>query len=137
MQPAFGGGFSDIFITKINAAGSALVYSTYLGGSGDDYGFALAVDRGGSAYIGGHTNSINFPTVNPIQAHSPGSNFDVVVARLNPAGTALFYSTYLGGTGDDLSLGLPTRTGTAYISRTTSSTSFPTPPHAFHPAFGA
>jgi hypothetical protein len=135
---SFQGGFSDIFVTKINAAGTALVYSTYLGGKGDDYGFGLAVDRGGSAYLAGQTNSTDFPTVNPIQAsHSPGFNFDVVAARLNPSGSALLYSTYLGGTGDDAALGLATRSGAAYITGyTTSSLDFPTTPHAFQPTYG-
>jgi hypothetical protein len=138
IQPTYGGGISDIFITKLDAAGRAIVYSTYLGGSGGDYGFGLAVDRNGSAYVGGYTTSTNFPTVNPIQAaHSPGLNFDVVVARLNPSGSALFYSTYLGGSGDEFALGLAANNhGGAYVAGSTSSPDYPTTAKALQPAYG-
>ena len=66
-QAAFGGGNGDAFVTKLNAAGSALVYSTYLGGSGDDAGSGIAVDSSGNAYVTGHTTSTNFPTANAFQ----------------------------------------------------------------------
>src|SRR5207247_6900179 len=81
-----------------------LKYSTYLGGSGDDFVFSfldcIAVDPRGNAYVIGWTNSTDFPTVNPMQAGNAGGN-DAFVAKLNAAGTALVYSTYLGGTADD------------------------------------
>ncbi len=77
-----------------------LVYSTYLGGSGDDRGDGIAVDAAGSAYVTGYTTSTNFPTQSPYQATIQG-NYDAFVTKLTPAGNALVYSTYLGGSGDD------------------------------------
>jgi uncharacterized repeat protein (TIGR01451 family) len=94
------GGASDILVTKLNAAGTALVYSTYLGGSGDDRGAGIAVDPSGDAYIASSTNSTNFPTLNPLQG-SKGAGFDLSITKLNSSGSALIYSTYLGGNGDD------------------------------------
>ena len=80
-----------------------LVYSTYLGGSGTDQGVDIAVDSAGSAYICGDTTSTNFPTANALDGTFGGGTFsgarDAFVTKLNPAGTALVYSTYLGGSG--------------------------------------
>ncbi len=90
----------DAFVAKINAAGSALVYSTYFGGGGVDYGYSIAVDSAGSAYVTGYTESINFPTMTPLQGASGGGG-DAFVSKLDPTGTALVYSTYLGGSGSD------------------------------------
>jgi hypothetical protein len=93
-----GVGVSNAFATKLNAAGSALVYSTYLGGSGGDAGYGIAVDSSGNAYVAGYTDSSDFPTANPLQAHLRGtcSNCrNAFVTKLNPAGSALVYSTYL------------------------------------------
>ena len=89
----------DAFVTKLNAAGSALVYSTYLGGSGDDDGNGIAVDSSGNAYVTGYTDSTNFPTANAFQAAFGGGSGDAFVTKLNAAGSALVYSTYLGGSG--------------------------------------
>ena len=101
-------GDADAFIVKINATGTALVYATYLGGSNreDEFGSeragGIAVDSTGSAYVTGCTNSADFPTVNPIQGtHGATTNCDVFVSKLNPAGNALIYSTFLGGPGAD------------------------------------
>jgi hypothetical protein len=119
------GGY-DAFVTKINSSGSALVYSTYLGGSADDYGFGIAVDVvGGSAYVSGLTLSTNFRTVKPLQAIS-GGNGDAFVAKINPTGSALAYSTYLGGSGLDQGLGIAQHAGNAYVTGQTSSSNFPT-----------
>ena len=73
------------------------MYSTYLGGGGDDYGFGIAVDSSSNAYVTGETNSTNFPTVNPLQPANGGGDSDAFVAQVNPTGSALVYSTYLGG----------------------------------------
>ena len=86
------GGSYEAFVSKLNAAGSALVYSTYLGGSNFDYGWGIAVDGAGNAYVAGLTYSTNFPTVNALQATSGGPPDDFV-AKLNAAGSALDYST--------------------------------------------
>ncbi len=133
LQAVFGGSSSDeeAFVAKLNPAGSALVYSTYLGGSGPDYGYGIAVDSLGNAYVTGYTDSTNFPTANPLQAVSGGSGAiftgDVFVAKLNPAGSALVYSTYLGGSGDDVGYGIAVDSlGNAYVTGYTTSTNFPT-----------
>ena len=90
-------------MTKLNPTGTALVYSTYLGGTGYVQGAAIAVDTAGNAYVTGYTDSTDFPTTaGAYQTTSGGGDFyDAFVTKLNPTGTALVYSTYLGGTGDD------------------------------------
>jgi hypothetical protein len=94
-------GQEHAFVTKINPEGTALVYSTLLGGSGTDGGNGIAVDSSGNAYVTGLTNSRNFPTVNPIQAACSPQNPSgcAFVTKLSADGSALVYSTYLGGTG--------------------------------------
>ena len=127
LQPAFAGGNSDAFVAKINPAGSALVYSTYLGGRNDDIGSGIAVDRTGNAYVTGQTISSNFPTVNPIQSAFGGGNGDAFVAKINSSGSALVYSTYLGGGEQDFGVGIAVDgSGNAFIAGATLSTNFPT-----------
>ena len=86
------GGLQEVFISKINAAGSALVYSTFLGGSNDDSGYDLTIDGAGNAYVIGRTSSSDFPVMNAFDSTysgTPGSGIeDAFVARLNPAGSA-------------------------------------------------
>jgi len=119
-------GWEDGFVSKLNAAGSALVYSTYLGGESGERGHGIAVDGSGNAYVTGYTYSTNFPTVNPIQGANAGGH-DIFVAKLNAAGSAIVYSTYLGGTIDDLGYGIAVDgPGNAYVTGRTSSTNFPT-----------
>jgi hypothetical protein len=124
------GGSDDAFVTKLNAAGSALVYSTYLGGSSYDFGTSIAVDSSGDAYVTGETWSTDFPTVNPFQATCSSCSIgysNVFVAELNAAGSALVYSTYLGGSGGDYASGIAVdSSGNAYVTGHTSSTNFPT-----------
>ncbi len=125
-QAASGGGPSDAFVTKINAAGTAVVYSTYLGGNGADWGTGIVVDGAGNAYITGGTGSSNFPTQNALQSANAGTT-NAFVAEVNAAGTALVYSTYLGGNGADWGTGIAVDgAGNAYITGVTSSTNFPT-----------
>lgn len=118
---------NDAFITKINAAGSALVYSTYLGGTAGDIAYAIAVDGPGNAYVSGWTDSSNFPTASPIQALGAGSS-DMFVSALNSAGGALLYSTYLGGSsGAEHGYGIAVDgAGNAHVTGSTGSTNFPT-----------
>jgi hypothetical protein len=104
-QPTFGGNY-DAFVTKFDPSGSDLVYSTYLGGSGTDYGNGIAVDDSGDAYVTGETTSTDFPTMNPFQPTCAGGCYDAFVAQLNAAGSALVYSTYLGGSGLDGGIGI-------------------------------
>jgi len=124
------GGVYNVFVTEINASGNALVYSTYLGGAGDDYAQGIAVDASGNVYVTGGTNSTNFPTLNPIQATNAGGEFDVFVTKIgiNADGYPyLVYSTYLGGTGTDYAQGIAVdASGNAYVTGYTGSTNFPT-----------
>jgi hypothetical protein len=116
----------DVFVTKLNPSGSALVYSTYLGGSSDDFGQSIAVDSSGTAYITGQTDSANFPTVSPIQGSLAGGS-DAFISKLNSSGSALLYSTYLGGNADDKGNAIAVDiSGSAYIAGSTTSANFPT-----------
>jgi len=126
VSPIQGGALGMVaFITKINPAGSALVYSTYLGGSVDDYSTGIAVDSSGAAYITGDTYSTDFPLKNPIQAVKGGAD-DAFITKINPAGSALVYSTYLGGIGGDNGNAIAVDlSGVAYITGITLSTDFP------------
>jgi len=118
-------GYSDVFITKVNSVGDAFVYSTYLGGSDFDNGFAIAVDTEGAAYVTGETQSNNFPTQNPIQGTYAGGE-DLFITKVNSAGDALVYSTYLSGSGDDYGRGIAVDTqGAAYVTGWTFSVNFP------------
>ncbi len=138
MQATYGGGSFDAFVAKLDAAGSSLVYSTYLGGGGQDVGASITVNSSGNAYLTGFTRSSNFPTSNPLQpSFGGGSDFgDGFVAELNPTGTALLYSTYLGGSADDAGQGIKVdSSGNAYVSGFTDSANFPTV-NPVQPTFG-
>lgn len=122
LQPTLAG-LSDVFVTKMAANGSALVYSTYLGGAVTDAGTAVAVDGGGSAYVTGLTESSTFPTVNPLDALGL---LDAFVTKLTPAGNGLAYSTFLGGGDFDQGLAIAVdATGNAFVAGWTSSDDFP------------
>jgi len=119
-------GVSEAFVAKINPSGSALIYSTYLGGTGGEVGCGISVDREGNAYIGGYTYSDDFPTVNPIQP-ARARGYDAFIAKLDPSGSALVYSTYLGGSEGDDAWGIATDSdGNAYLVGRTDSPDFPT-----------
>lgn len=133
-QTASSGG--DAYVTKLNAAGTALVYSTYLGGSGVDHAGAIAVDAADVAYVAGTTASSNFPvTPGALQTAFAGGDSDAFASKLNATGTALVYSTYLGGTAAEDANGIAVDlTGFADVAGRTSSTNFPTTPDAAQPA---
>src|SRR5260221_129941 len=119
-------GYYEAFVTKFNGDGSALVYSTYLGGRGTDIGNGIAVDSAGNAYITGQTTSTNFPIENAVQATFGGAE-DAFVTKFNADGSALVYSTYLGGSAADIGAGVAVDSaGNAYITGNTGSTNFPT-----------
>jgi PKD repeat protein len=123
---------SDIFVTKLNAAGSALVYSTYYGGTNYDYATAITIDSNGDAYVTGYTQSTNFRlTSGAVQTAHGGGDYDVFLLRLNSAGSAPVYSTYFGGTTDEWGFGIVLDTiGNAYVTGSTKSDNFPTTSNA-------
>ncbi len=127
-----GAGFNDAFVVKLNPLGTALVYSTYLGGSGGDAGNGIAVDSSGNASVTGETYSTNFPTTAGAFQTALGGEEDAFFSKLNPAGSALLYSSYLGGTGDDGAqcVGLDP-SGNAYVAGWTNSHNFPITGGAF------
>jgi hypothetical protein len=130
---SFNGGSGDVFVSKLNASGTALLYSTYLGGVGIDGGQSIAIDGSGNAYITGYTWSSNFPTtLGALDTSFNGGSRDVFVTKLNTSGTALVYSTYLGGSGTDFGDGIAVDgSENAYITGSTPSTNFPTTPGVF------
>jgi len=161
-QSAFGGGggspafccgspapfliFGDGFITKLNPAGTGIIFSTYFGGELDDTVAALALDSSGNVYVGGNTLSTKFPVLNAYQSKYGGAasataqpvitTGDGYVAKFDPTGK-LLYSTYLGGSGDDAVMGLAVdSTGAAYVTGFTSSANFPVSANAAQKTFG-
>jgi hypothetical protein len=126
-QVAFAGGVgSDAFVTKIDSSGSALVYSTYLGGKSNDIGFGIAVDAAGAAYLAGYTTSSDFPVTAGVPQNKLAGIGNAFVAKLDPAGKKLVYSTYLGGSGNDSGHAITIdRKGTAFVTGFTTSQDFP------------
>ncbi len=126
---------ANVFVTKLNADGSALIYSTFIGGSGLDFGNGIAIDPTGNAYLTGSTSSVDFPTTpGAFQTtnNSNSGNNDVFVTKLNAGGSALIYSTYIGGVLGDLGNGIAIdSTGNAYVTGSTSSPAYPTTAGAF------
>ncbi len=137
----------DAFVTKLDANG-ALVYSTYLGGTGNEGGMAIAVDASGNAYVAGTTSSADFPTSEgaiqrayagggALAADNPIDFGDGFITKLNDTGTAIVYSTYLGGSKSDLLSGIVVDgSGAAYVGGTTWSKDFPVTPGAYRAAGG-
>jgi hypothetical protein len=132
----YNGGYYDSFVTKINASGTALIYSTYLGGSDRDQGEGIAVDQSGNTYIMGGTWSSDFPTIAGAVDTVINGGDDVFASKLNSSGSALVYSTYLGGSGSDYGDGIALDTaGNAYITGYTESANFPTTAGAYDTTF--
>ena len=114
------------FVTKLNPAGTALSYSTYLGGSSSNYGNAIAVDPSGSAYVTGSTTSANFPVSAGAFQPNLGGIQNAFVAKLDPTGSSLAYSTYLGGSSSDSGNAIAVdAAGSAYIGGSVRSGNFP------------
>lgn len=123
------------FVLKLSPAG-ALLYSTLLGGGGDSP-HAIAVDRGGNAYITGQTQSADFPLKNAIQKRLPGSAPSAFVAKITADGSSLVYSTYIGGSNGDSGMAIAAdASGNTYVAGTTPSADFPTTADALQPRFG-
>jgi hypothetical protein len=128
---SFNAGDSDAFVTKLDPAGSDLVYSTYLGGSSYDSGLDISVDAAGAAYVAGGSSSMDFPATPGAFGTSANGDFDAFVTKLSPTG-ALAYSTYLGGSSIDSATGVEVdAAGGAYVTGNTFSTDFPTTLGAF------
>ena len=128
----------DAFVTKLNPAGTGLVYSTYLGGDGTDTGEGIAVDADGNAYVTGTTGSTNFPTTfGAVQPTFRGGFGDAFVTKLDPGGSAVVYSTYLGGSGREEGSGIALDVHrNAYVTGATRSADFPTTPGSVQPVYG-
>ncbi|HEX8353627.1 MAG TPA: SBBP repeat-containing protein [Pyrinomonadaceae bacterium] len=130
-QTTFGGFNYDAYVTKLNATGTGLVYSTYLGGRDTDQGYDIAVDAGGNAYVVGGTFSDDFPVTSgatqpAFGGSAPGLGGDAFVAKLNASGTALLYSTYLGGASAEVAYGVALDAAqNAYVTGSTRSDNFP------------
>jgi hypothetical protein len=116
----------DAFVIKLNSTGSSLVFSTFIGGNGNEFGNSITTDADNNVYITGYTGSSDFPTINAIQTTNPGNSTQAFVSKLNSTGTALIYSTYLGGTGGNVGRGIAVdSSGNATIVGDTGSTDFP------------
>jgi hypothetical protein len=142
-QTAYAGGDADGFLTKFNSTGTALLYSTYLGGqAGFDSINSIAIDASGSAYLTGMTTSSNFPRTPGAYQDTHGPDSDVFVTKINAAGSTLVYSTLLGGTtgtpdGSQIANGIAIDSlGHAFVSGHTRATNFPTTPGAVQPIYG-
>ncbi|HEX5270492.1 MAG TPA: SBBP repeat-containing protein, partial [Gemmataceae bacterium] len=138
-QRTYQGGVFDNFVTKFDPSGSHVLYSTYLGGNDDDEAFAIAIDSAGAAYVTGSTASANFPTTagafqRTFGGSQPAKTFDhfidagdEFVSKLNPTGSGLVYSTFLGGDDNDEGTSIAVdAAGNAFVSGHTFSTNFPT-----------
>lgn len=124
MQPTLKGS-QNAFVTKINPSGTAFVYSTYLGGSTSDGGGGITADSAGNAYVAGGASSADFPTVHPLQSTLKGAS-NAFLNKINPSGSVIVYSTFLGGSGTDGASGVTVdHLGNTYIAGSTASTNFP------------
>jgi hypothetical protein len=136
-QTTFGGGYYDVFVSKLNSTGTALIYSTYLGGSYMDGGNSIAIDGSGNAYITGWTNSSDFVTTSGAFQTTYAGGGDFFVTKLNSSGTSLIYSTYIGGSSYDEGFGIAIDSiGNAYITGRTTSTDYDITSGAFQTTYG-
>jgi len=148
-QVGFAGGAIDAFVTKLNPAGSALIYSTYLGGKSSDYGNGIALDHDGNVYVAGATDSPDFPTTTGAFQTARAAGTDSFVTKLNATGSALVYSTYLGGKksgknimgsklpGFDWAEAIAVdEIGNGYVTGETDSQDFPVTPGVAQPIYG-
>jgi hypothetical protein len=124
LQPVLAGP-ADAFVAKLNASGTDLIYSTYLGGGGVDGALGIALDRDGRVYVSGVTESTDFPLLNPIQSRH-GGELDAFVTKISTAGSSLVFSSYIGGESEDIGYDIVVdSSGSAHITGTTTSLDFP------------
>ncbi len=134
-QDTLGGGL-DVFVSKFNSSG-ALVYSTYLGGSLNDWGYAIAVDNIGNAYVTGYTESSDFDITSFAYQTTKDISSDVFISKLNSTGTDLIYSTYLGGNGQEVGRDIfVDNFGNAYVCGVTTSSNFDVTTNAYQASNG-
>jgi N-acetylneuraminic acid mutarotase len=132
IQTSYGGGGNDAFVTKINSAGSALTYSSYLGGSGSEFGSGISIDGSGNAFVTGGSDSTNFPTTTGALSTTNHGSLDAFLSKVNASGNSLLYSTYFGGSSDEYANGVAWNpAGDVYLTGITGSVNFPTTPGAF------
>ena len=138
MEPAAhrpGRPVADISPSALNDP--VLFYSTYLGGNGGDQAWGIAVDAAGNAYVAGRTFSTDFPTTSGAYQSALLGQENAFVTKLNPTGSELVYSTYLGGSFEDVALSIAVdASGNAYVTGNTQSSNFPTTPGVFQPTYG-
>ncbi len=126
---------ADAFVTKLNASGSGLLFSTLLGGNDGDLGNGVALDANGNVVIVGSTGSLNFPTVNAVQGSPPSDSHNGFVTKLNPSVPSIVFSTYLRGSSADIALGVAIDSSSnVYVTGLTNSSDFLTA-NAFQPTF--
>jgi len=133
VQATFGGDCTsaggDAFVTKLNPTGTAPVFSTYIGGSGDDVGFSIGLDQSNNIYIIGRSSSTNYPTTAGAFQTAMAGGYDCIYSIINPTGTQLLYSTYVGGTAVDVAFVMAVdKLGNSYVIGRTYSTNFPVTP---------
>jgi uncharacterized protein (TIGR03437 family) len=137
IQSSFGGGAGNLFLTKLNGNGQTLGYSTYLGGSAEDFGLGIALDVSNNAYLTGGTSSTNFPVLNAFQSSNQGSVSNGIVAAVDFTGGKLLFSSYLGGNGSEGTVGdygsaiAANCASGLVVAGTTSSSDFPVTSGAF------
>ncbi|MGH9629476.1 MAG: SBBP repeat-containing protein, partial [Bryobacteraceae bacterium] len=130
--PPFSSPVGDAFVAKLNPTGSSLVYASYLGGTGVDQGYGIAVNSSGEVYIAGTTDSASFPVSQGAFQSRPGESTDVFIAKVHQPGAGLLYSTFLGGSDEDHATALAFDTsGNAYVTGITGSDNFPGTSGAF------
>jgi hypothetical protein len=135
VQARYRGMNSNAFVTRIDARGSAIGYSTFLGGGVEDEGLGIAVDGAGAAYVTGHTSSPDFPVAGPaLPGVAAGDGSSAFVTKVAPGGRSLGYSVLLGGSGEDAANAIAVnRLGNAFVAGTTSAADFPVAPGAVQP----
>jgi hypothetical protein len=126
-QSNLSSGYDNVFVMKINVSTGTIVYSTYLGGNASDTGSGIAVDSSGNVYVTGKTTSSNFPTTSSAYQSVLNGQANAFVTKISSSGNGLVYSTYLGGSGNDMGQGIAVDSaGNAYVTGLTTSTNFPT-----------
>jgi len=149
IQQNYGGGWNDISVSKISSDGTTLIYATYLGGSGDDYPHSMVVSNNNELFVLGSSSSANYPTSSTGFSTSLNGSIDIVISKLNPTGTVLLGSSYVGGSSDDgqnqfsWNYGDQYRgeiivddLGNPYVASVTSSSDFPVAGGPFQSSFG-